>query len=158
MKRKRRATFSGGDHRATLGKAYGLLAVGRQELKALPYRDDLTSAQRARLRQAADKSWKALSAGADAYFCAVHGTPTKGNKQTLGVFKSLGSQAAGEAGSVFGFMHIACGYQDSPACSRATVEKGYRDAAQALRALDRRLAQLRHRGKARRSCPPWPST
>lgn len=149
---RKRTALGGGDVSSSVEKAFSLLRVGRDELRRFSYRDP-TSAERVRLRQVADKAWKALAAGADAYLCAVHGKPASGNKATLGVYKALGSKAAGRANSVFQTMHVDCGYQDERvACRRSTIETHYGLAAEALQDLKRTLAAKKRRGQARKRC------
>ena len=143
-----------GDVKASVEKAESLLAFARKELDDV--KTDTVAKDRARLRQAANKAWIALSAGADAYLCATKGRTAKSRRDTINVYKALGSEAAGNAGTVYGNMHIHCGYaDDTTACTRATAEVGFRLAGQAISILKRHLHTLHAQGKARKVCPAY---
>lgn len=149
-----RASFRG-DTEATVEKAAGMLAVARAELREVKkLKDQTTPTARARLREAANKAWLALSTGADAYLCATQGEAAKRTKQVIGVYKHLGSEAAGQANLVYNDLHINCGYEDRPTCTVDYVGIGFRHAGEALATLSKRLAAARKQGKAKKRCEP----
>lgn len=137
---KRKSTLHG-DVAATPEKATYLLQVARDELKAV--KSDTNPRDRARLRQAANKAWMALSTGADSYLLKTEKRTVKNKSDVIRVYKQLGSEAAGNANIVYDNLHIDCGYEDRPTCTRDSVKVGFRLAGQALGILSRRMTRRR---------------
>lgn len=137
----RHRTALRGDAAATPDKAEFLLRVAREEVAAI--KGD-SPRDRAKLRQAANKGWIALTTGADSYMLKTEGRTVKNSADVFRVYKQLGSEAVGNAQLAYDGLHIACGYEDRPAsCTRDSVKAGFRLAGTALSLLARRMSKKR---------------
>ena len=135
---KRRSKFSG-DKRATVAKAKELLKFAREELNQLPQKGDLSPRQQARLRQAADKTWSAVTTAADAFLLKTTGKTAKSKTQVADVYS--GKDAAKFA-HVYSSLHIACAYEDDPTiCTVPRVKEQFREAGQIIHSVALKLSK-----------------
>ncbi len=143
MKRRR----FGGDANATFGKARFLLAEAREEVTKLKG-DDESPKARAKLRQAAEKGWFAMTAAADAYL-SKRGRPiATSTREVFSAYGEGGSKVARtELSHTYSHLHIACGYNDDKsACRIPSVKASFSKAGRMIHELSVNGGRRRRRG------------
>lgn len=128
-----------GDTSATFGKARGLLKLARQEWReATRTRPE----DRAKLRQAAEKGWLAISTVADAAARCLpkgqqgtgpEGTPARTGEAIRILRATGGKKAEQKTAAVHGTLHLACFYSDASTCTPDAVAAQFKEVGEVIR-------------------------